>query len=135
MIFCKFTQRIDVKGEVITLPHSINVFSPQHGFIIKQYVKIGDLVKKDQPLYEIDVSRNTTSGNVSAAQIEVINEKIANSNDIIGKLVDNKNQTLNALNAQLKTSTDSLKETNRMLQNTQAASKKCILTLQAMINI
>ncbi|MEY0468047.1 HlyD family secretion protein [Klebsiella pneumoniae] len=124
MIFCKFTQRIDVKGEVITLPHSINVFSPQHGFIIKQYVKIGDLVKKDQPLYEIDVSRNTTSGNVSAAQIEVINEKIANSNDIIGKLVDNKNQTLNALNAQLKTSTDSLKETNRMLQNTQAGLKK-----------
>lgn len=86
-------------------------------------------------MYEIDVSRNTTSGNVSAAQIEVINEKIANSNDIIGKLVDNKNQTLNALNAQLKTSTDSLKETNRMLQNTQAGLKKCILTLQAMINI
>lgn len=86
-------------------------------------------------MYEIDVSRNTTSGNVSAAQIEVINEKIANSNDIIGKLVDNKNQTLNALNAQLKTSTDSLKETNRMLQNTRAGLKKCILTLQAMINI
>lgn len=28
IIFCKFTQRIDVKGEVITLPHSINVFFP-----------------------------------------------------------------------------------------------------------
>ncbi|SBG74090.1 secretion permease [Klebsiella variicola] len=124
MILCKFTQRIDVKGEVITLPHSINVFSPQQGFIIKQYVQIGDLVKKDQPLYEIDVSRNTTSGNVSVAQIEVINEKIENSNDIIKKLVDNKNQTINALDAQLKTSTDSLKETNRMLQNTQAGLKK-----------
>lgn len=124
IIFCKFTQRIDVKGEVITLPHSINVFSPQHGFIIKQYVQIGDYVKKDQPLYEIDVSRNTSSGNVSAAQVEAINEKIENSNDIIKKLVDNKNQTINALIAQLKTSTDSLKETNRMLQNTQAGLKK-----------
>lgn len=124
MIFCKFTQRIDVKGEVITLPHSINVFSPQQGFIIKQYVKIGDLVKKNQPLYEIDVSRNTSSGNVSAAQVESINEKIYNSEEIIKKLVHNKKQTLNALNEQLKTSTDSLKVTIRMLQNTQAGLKK-----------
>lgn len=124
VIFCKFTQRIDVKGEVITLPHSINVFSPQQGFIIKQYVKIGDLVKKNQPLYEIDVSRNTSSGNVSAAQVESINEKIYNSEEIIKKLVHNKKQTLNALNEQLKTSTDSLKVTNRMLQNTQAGLKK-----------
>lgn len=124
IVFCKFTQRIDVKGEVITLPHSINVFSPQQGFVIKQYVQIGDIVNKGQPLYEIDVSRNTSSGNVSAAQIEAINEKIENSNDIIKKLVDNKNQTINALNAQLKTSTDSLKETNRMLQNIQAGLKK-----------
>ncbi|MGQ9266283.1 HlyD family secretion protein [Klebsiella pneumoniae] len=124
VIFCKFTQRIDVKGEVITLPHSINVFSPQQGFIIKQYVKIGDLVKKNQPLYEIDVSRNTSSGNVSAAQVEFINEKIYNSEEIIKKLVHNKKQTLNALNEQLKTSTDSLKVTIRMLQNTQAGLKK-----------
>ena len=124
LIFCKFTQRIDVKGEVITLPHSINVFSPQQGFIIKQYVKIGDLVKKNQPLYEIDVSRNTSSGNVSAAQVESINEKIYNSEEIIKKLVHNKKQTLNALNEQLKTSTDSLKETNRMLQNTKTGLKK-----------
>lgn len=124
LIFGKFTQRIDVKGEVITLPHSINVFSPQQGFIIKQYVKIGDIVKKDQALYEIDVSRNTSSGNVSAAQIASINDKIENSNDIIEKLIDNKSQTINALNEQLKTSTDSLKETNRMLQNTQAGLKK-----------
>lgn len=124
LIFCKFTQRVDVKGEVITLPHSINVFAPQQGFIVKQFVKIGDVVKKNQPLYEIDVSRSTTSGNVSAAQIEVINEKIANSEDIIKKLEDNKNQTLNALNAQLKTTTASLKETNRMLVNTQVGLKK-----------
>lgn len=46
LIFCKFTQRVDVKGEVITLPHSINVFAPQQGFIVKQFVKIGDVVKK-----------------------------------------------------------------------------------------
>ncbi|HBZ2174977.1 TPA: HlyD family secretion protein, partial [Klebsiella pneumoniae] len=44
MIFCSFTQRIDVNGEVITLPHSVNVYAPQQGFIVSQYVKVGDLV-------------------------------------------------------------------------------------------
>ncbi len=44
---CSFTQRIDVNGEVITLPHSVNVYAPQQGFIVSQYVKVGDLVKKD----------------------------------------------------------------------------------------
>ncbi|HDK6841991.1 TPA: HlyD family secretion protein, partial [Klebsiella variicola] len=124
MIFCKFTQRVDVKGEVITLPHSINVFSPQQGFVIQQYVKIGDLVRKNQPLYEIDVSRSTISGNVSAAQVKSIKEKISNSEEIIKKLVHNKQQTLNALNEQLKTSTDSLNVTSRMLQTTQTGLKK-----------
>ncbi|WP_430999692.1 HlyD family secretion protein [Klebsiella pneumoniae] len=124
LIFCKFTQRVDVNGEVITLPHSINVFAPQQGFIVKQFVKIGDVVKKNQPLYEIDVSRSTTTGNVSAAQIEAINEKISNSDEIIKKLVENKKQTLNALDEQLKTTSASLKETNRMLANAQVGLKK-----------
>ena len=43
-VFCSFTQRIDVQGEVITLPHSVNVYAPQQGFVISQYVKVGDIV-------------------------------------------------------------------------------------------
>ncbi|WP_415809160.1 HlyD family secretion protein, partial [Klebsiella variicola] len=124
LIFCKFTQRIDVKSEVITLPHSINVFSPQQGFVVNQYVQIGDLVKKGQSLYEIDISRNTTTGNVSAAQIEVINEKISNSDAIIKKLTRNKAETLNALDSQLKNAKDSLDVTVRMLANTQKGLNK-----------
>lgn len=131
LIFCKFTHRVDVKGEVITLPHSINVFAPQQGFIVKQFVKIGDVVEKNQPLYEIDVSRNTTSGNVSAAQIEAIKEKIVNSEKIIKKLIENKKQTLNALNEQLETTTTSLKETNRMLVNAQVGLKKMHVNLSS----
>ncbi|HHF8196723.1 TPA: biotin/lipoyl-binding protein, partial [Klebsiella pneumoniae] len=119
IILCKFTQRIDVKGEVITLPHSVNVFAPQQGFVVKQYVKIGEIVKKGQNIYELDVSRNTITGNVSAAQIEVINEKIANSEAIIKKLIHNKSETLIALDAQLKNARGSLSETVRMLANTQ----------------
>ena len=123
-IFCSFTQRIDVKGEVITLPHSVNVYAPQQGFVISQYVKVGDIVSKGQPLYEIDISRNTTTGNVSAAQIEVINEKIANAEDIIRKLSHNKEETSLSLDKQLKTINDSLKDTNQMLANAQTGLKK-----------
>lgn len=121
---CSFTQRIDVRGEVITLPHSINIFSPQQGSVINQFVSIGDLVEKDAPLYEIDISRNTSSGNVSAAQVGVINEKILNSQGIIEKLTRNKSETVSAIEVQLKTATESLKETNRMLTNTQTGLKK-----------
>lgn len=102
-ILCSFTQRIDVRGEVITLPHSVNVYAPQQGFVISQYAKVGDIVVKGQPLYEIDISRNTTSGNVSASQIEVINEKIANAEDIITKLSHNKDETRLSLDKQLQT--------------------------------
>ncbi|WP_265090997.1 hypothetical protein, partial [Acinetobacter baumannii] len=70
------------------------------------------------------VSRNTTTGNVSAAQIEVINEKIANSEAIIKKLTHNKNETLIALDAQLKNARNSLNETVRMLANTQQGLSK-----------
>ena len=124
LIFCTFTQRIDVRGEVITLPHSVNVFAPQQGFVVNQHVTVGDIVNKGQPLYELDVSRNTINGNVSAAQIEVINEKIANAEDIISKLTHNKAETLTALDKQIKTTSASLAETNRMLATTQVGLNK-----------
>lgn len=131
LIFCTFTQRIDVRGEVITLPHSVNVFAPQQGFVVNQHVKVGDIVNKGQPLYELDVSRNTINGNVSAAQIEVINEKIANAEDIISKLMRNKSETLTALEKQIKTTSASLAETNRMLATTQVGLNKMFTNLSS----
>lgn len=119
-----FTQRIDVRGEVITLPHSVNVYAPQQGYVVSQHVKVGDLVEKGQSLYEIDISRNTTTGNVNTAQTEVINEKIINAEKIIQKLSHNKDETLTSLDKQLKTTSDSLKETARMLLNAQTGLKK-----------
>lgn len=131
LIFCTFTQRIDVRGEVITLPHSVNVFAPQQGFVVNQHVKVGDIVNKGQTLYELDVSRNTINGNVSAAQIEVINEKIANAEDIISKLMRNKSETLTALEKQIKTTSASLAETNRMLATTQVGLNKMFTNLSS----
>lgn len=124
LIFGQYTQRVDVRGEVITLPHSINVFAPQQGFVVEQHVNVGEIVKKGQKLYELDVSRNTIGGNVSATQIAAINKKIVNAEDILNKLSHNKSETLSALEKQLKTTEDSLKETSQMLVTTQAGLTK-----------
>lgn len=51
--FCSYTQRIDVRGEVITVPHSINVFSPQQGFILNKYINVGSIVEKGTPFMRL----------------------------------------------------------------------------------
>ncbi len=124
LIFCTYTQRIDVSGEVITLPHSVNVFSPQQGFVVKKHVEIGDLVDKGTPLYELDVSRSTVTGNVTDAMNAAISEKITNAEEIIAKISSSKTETLEALEAQVKQYSDSLKETKVMLDNASAGLAK-----------
>lgn len=124
LIFCNYTQRIDVKGEVITLPHSINVFAPQQGFVIKIHVAVGDIVEKGTPLYEIDVSRSTINGNVNETMTAVITEKIKNANEIINKILKNKTETLDALNIQIKQYELTLQETDKMLKNAGDGLKK-----------
>lgn len=131
LIFCSYTQRIDVRGEVITLPHSVNVFSPQQGFVVNKYVEPGDIVTKGTPLYELDVSRSTASGNVNDSMTAVITEKISNGEEIIAKIASNKNETLEALNTQLHQYEFSLKETNEMLRNASSGLRKMKENLQS----
>ena len=73
LIFANYTRRINVSGEIITQPHSINLFSPEQGVVTELYVDTGKPVKKGQPLYEIDVSRVTQAGNVSTTTLAAIN--------------------------------------------------------------
>lgn len=124
LFFCSYTQRIDVRGEVITFPHSVNVFAPQQGFVVQQHVKPGDFVEKGTPLYELDISRYTTSGNVTDSMVEVITAKITNAEEIITKLDHNKKETLSALNKQARQFEDAIKETTTMLANTNVGLKK-----------
>ncbi|WP_404317668.1 HlyD family secretion protein [Klebsiella oxytoca] len=122
--FCSYTQRIDVKGEVITYPHSINVYASQQGFVVKKFVETGDIVTKGDPLYELDISRSTINGNVNTTMSAVISEKIKNAEEIISKTLKNKTETMEALNTQLHQYTISLKETNKMLANADIGLKK-----------
>lgn len=117
LFFCHYTQRIDVRGEVITLPNSINVFSPQPGVIVRQWAKPGDRISKGDFLYELDVSRSTTAGKVSEATIQSINEKIANANEIILKLIRNKEETHESLKNQSRHFEAALQDTTGMLEH------------------
>ncbi|MBW7984845.1 HlyD family secretion protein [Enterobacillus tribolii] len=101
IIFGNYTRRINVNGEVLSQPHPITVFSPQQGFIIKKWVNAGDSVAKGQPLYQIDVSRTTSSGNVSATALKAINNQLTQIDGIIIKLQENKAVTLDNLRRQL----------------------------------
>lgn len=101
VIFGTYTRRINVPGEIATQPRAINLFSTQQGFIITSHVKVGDKVKKGDPIYELDVSQTTQLGNVTQKTIESINNQIKNISEIIETLKENKQITLNALKQQI----------------------------------
>lgn len=115
LCFFKFTQRIDVTGEVITLPHPLNISSPQAGSISQQLVQVGDMVEKGTVLFELDVSRNTNAGNVSDASLVIIEEKITNAEDIINKLKANKQDFIATTHRQIQRYEYSLEENEGLL--------------------
>ncbi|ATA25963.1 colicin V secretion protein CvaA [Brenneria goodwinii] len=100
LIFGTYTRRINVTGELISSPRAVTVFSAQQGFVISQLVNPGDRVTKGQALYQIDVSRTTTSGVVSKKQREDIERQISAIDRIIEKIRENKEVTLNMLKQQ-----------------------------------
>ncbi|TPG62530.1 HlyD family secretion protein [Ewingella americana] len=101
LISANYTRRINVSGEVITQPHSINLFSPEQGVITGLFVATDKLVKKGQPLYQIDVSRVTQAGNVSTTTLAAIKKQREHIDTIISQLQNNKRATLENLQQQL----------------------------------
>ncbi len=126
LYFFKFTQRIDVTGEVITLPHPLNISSPQAGAVSQQLVRVGDKVKKGSVLFELDVSKNTNAGNVTDTNISMIKAKIANAEEIINKLKANKEDFIATTRRQIQRYEHSLAETDSLL----ATAKQGLLRMK-----
>lgn len=116
-IFSSYTRRINVYGEIATFPRSVNIFSPQQGFISERFVKVGEVVKKGQRLYQIDVSRVTTSGKVSVNTRLAVENQINHIDSIILKLQDNKRMTLKNLRAQKQQYKDAHQQSKKLLDN------------------
>lgn len=92
-----YSRRVSVNGEITTLPRPANIYSAVQGVIVKQYVHEGDVVKKGFPLYQIDVSKSTTSGVVSDNKRHDIQKQLDRINDIIKRLKTSKDVTLKSL--------------------------------------
>jgi len=97
LIFGTYTRRINVTGELVSVPRAITIMSTQQGFIINRRDSPGEHVVKGQPLYEIDVSRATTSGVVSHHQRQELEMQIRNVDNIIERQRENKRTTLDML--------------------------------------
>ncbi|ABG15408.1 MULTISPECIES: HlyD family secretion protein [Yersinia pseudotuberculosis complex] len=117
IIYGTYTRRINVNGEVISQPHPINIFSPQQGFITKKWVEVGDIVRKGQHLYQIDVSRTTFSGNVSLNSLEAINNQLSQIDSIINNTQKNKELTLLNLRQQLAQYQKAHKKSQELVDN------------------
>ena len=101
IVFCDYTRRISVQGEVISLPRAVNVFSPGQGFISHAWKQAGEQVKKGDYLYEIDIAQVTHAGNVSENSLRATEEQTAIIKGIIEKLEENKAATLAQMQQQL----------------------------------
>ena len=119
LYFCEYSRRIDVSGEVITLPHSVNIYAPQQGYITKTYVKVGDEIKKGDPIYAIDLSHTTSSGNVSAETKIALEKQVLNLEEITRNLKQNRYVTAGNLKSQFKKYTESNKETRKLVESSR----------------
>lgn len=126
LFFSNYTRRIQVSGAVISLPHAMNIYTPQQGYITKSFVKVGDVVEAGAPLYRLTISRQTTSGNVSQETLTVIRNQIKNIDEIINKLKSNKQETIENLQEQLAQYEKNDRETQRLL----ASAKSGVSTMQ-----
>lgn len=125
-----YTQRISVPAEVITQPHTIQMFSQQQGIIHKQFVDAPSLVNKGDRIYQIDVSRVTRSGNVSASAVVAIEAQMTQIDNMMAKLEDDRQSTLANLNTQLAQYTGTLKESEKQLENTRRAMETTRRTME-----
>ncbi|EDQ2836993.1 HlyD family secretion protein [Salmonella enterica subsp. enterica] len=95
-----YTRRVNVSGEITTWPRPVNIYSSVQGFIVKQFVTEGQEIRKGEPVYQIDVSRSTSSGVVSENQRKDIENQLARIANIISRLEDSKKATLQTLEKQ-----------------------------------
>ncbi len=121
MKYGSYTQRINVPSEVITQPHTIQIFSRQQGIIFKQFIEAPHIIKKGDRIYQIDVSRITRSGNVSDSAVDAIEQQIAQIDNMMIKLEDDKQSTLINLNKQLNQYIATQKESEKQMDNTRRA--------------
>ncbi|MRT55152.1 HlyD family efflux transporter periplasmic adaptor subunit [Enterobacteriaceae bacterium RIT693] len=95
-----YTRRVNVSGEITTLPRTANIYSAVQGVVVKQFVREGQTVRKGDPIYQIDISKSSLNGVFSENKKKDIQNQLARVDNIISGLADSKKITLKALDKQ-----------------------------------
>ncbi|MEG3134318.1 HlyD family secretion protein [Rouxiella sp. T17] len=114
---CSYTRRVNVNGEVSTYPRAANMYSSVQGIIVKQFVTEGQEIHIGTPIYQIDVSKSTSSGVVSDNQRRDIDKQLERITQIISRLKSNKKTTLSMLEKQKTQYSDAFRQSADLLQN------------------
>ncbi|MBT0719210.1 HlyD family secretion protein [Rosenbergiella epipactidis] len=113
----EYTRRVNVRGEIFSQQQTVTILAPQQGIIAKSYVEIGETVKKGVPIYALDISRDTQSGNLSENSKLSIHQQISLTKDIIKKLNENKKNNIEKLTQQLIEYKQSYDNTKQLVGN------------------
>ena len=77
-----YTRQINATDEVSAYPRTANVCARVQGFITQQYIRKGQAVRKNDPIYIIDINKTTTSGVVSDNQRREIQNQLQRITDM-----------------------------------------------------
>lgn len=91
--------------------------------MVKQFVLEGQIIKKGDPIYQLDVSKSTLSGVVSENQRRGIENQLVRVDNIISRLVDNKKTTLNTLEKQRSHFSDAFKRSSDIIKRAEEGVK------------
>lgn len=95
-----YTRRVNVSGEVTTLPRPANIYSGVQGVVVKKFVHERQTVNKGDPIYQIDISKSTRNGVFSQNQKRDIQSQLVRVDNIISRLESSKKITLQTLEKQ-----------------------------------
>ncbi|MGO2155365.1 HlyD family secretion protein [Serratia sp. BW106] len=114
-----YTRRVNVSGEITTWPRAVNIYSGVQGFVVNQFVVEGQEIKSGDPVYQLDVSKSTSSGVVSDNQRVVIENQIAHVDNIISRLNASKKTTLDTLEKQRSQYSNAFKRSSSIIKRAE----------------
>lgn len=118
-----YTRRVNVTGEITTLPRAINISSGVQGFIVKQFVSGGQAIKKGDPVYLVDVSKSTRNGIVNENQRNEISSQLTRLDEMIALLQENKKTMLASLEQQKSHYADALARSSAIIKRAENGIK------------
>ena len=119
IIYGTYTRRVYAIGEVTSDPRPANFYSSVQGVVVEKYVKEGDILEINAPIYKIDVSKSTSSGILNKNQQKSINNQITLLNKIINRLENNKEKSIKTLEKQKEMYIKALEHSNEIIKSTK----------------